>query len=326
MSEYWPNRRVLVTGGNGFLGKCVVRRLAQLGPAEIITPRKDEYDLRDGEAIHRMLDATRPNILIHLAAIVGGIGVNRERPATFFYENLMMGAQLMDACYQKGVEKLVCVGTVCSYPKHCPVPFREEDFWNGYPEETNAPYGLAKKMLVVQSEAYRKQYGFNSICLIPTNLYGPGDNFDLASSHVIPAIIRKCHEAKVAGEKEVVLWGSGRATREFLYVEDCAEGILLACERCNESAPINLGSGVDISIRDLAEMIVELMDFSGTIRWDESMPDGQPQRRLATDRALALFGFQARTPFREGLSSVIRWYQKHFANAGKSISLDERSA
>jgi GDP-L-fucose synthase len=297
-----------VTGGAGFLGSYVVERLRSLSVYDLFVPRSKEYDLRRLEAIRQMLKETHPDIVIHLAARVGGIGANRAHPAEFFYENLMMGAQLIHECWRSDVKKFVAVGTVCAYPKFTPVPFREEDVWNGYPEETNAPYGLAKKMLLVQSQAYREQYGFNSIYLLPTNLYGPRDNFSPESSHVIPALIRKCVEASERGDDHIVVWGSGRATREFLYVEDAAEGILLAAERYDGSAPVNLGSGKEISIRELTHMIARMTILDGEIMWDPSRPDGQPRRCLDTTKAERLFGFRSRTSLERGLERTIDWY------------------
>jgi GDP-L-fucose synthase len=304
----WANTRFLVTGGAGFLGSFVVERLRARGAGAVVVPLIEEYDLTDLPAIRRMLDSARPQVIIHLAAKVGGIGANRERPAEFLYDNLMMGAQLMHESWRAGVEKFVLIGTVCSYPKFTPVPFREEELWNGYPEETNAPYGLAKKMLFAQAKAYREQYGLNSICLLPVNMYGPRDNFDLRTSHVIPAMIRKCVEAKEAGREEIVLWGDGSPTREFLYVEDSAEGILLATEKYDGDQPVNLGSGREISIRDLAETIARLTGFSGRIRWDPSQPNGQPRRCLDTSRAWENFGFRAQTDFDEGLRKTLEWF------------------
>ena len=301
---------MLVTGGAGFVGRRVINRLQGLGCASISAPRRAEYDLRDLGAVVRLYDEVRPTVAIHLAAIVGGIGANRERPAEFFYENLVMGTQLLDQAWRHGVSKFVAIGTVCAYPKHVPVPFREEDLWNGYPEETNAPYGLAKKMLLVQSQAYRRQYGYNSIFLLPVNLYGPGDNFDPQSSHVIPALIRKCVEAVERGDAEIVLWGDGSPTREFLYVDDAAEGILLAAERYNSSEPVNLGSGEEISIAHLADTIAALVGFRGRIVWDASKPNGQPRRLIDTQKAAARFGFRARTPFSEGLQHTIKEYRE----------------
>ncbi|MHB1162026.1 MAG: GDP-L-fucose synthase family protein [Chloroflexota bacterium] len=318
---FWQGKRAIVTGGGGFLGSCVVNQLKKRGTAEVIVPRSREYDLRDIGAIRRLLaDASQPkatgaspsppDVVIHLAAVVGGIGANRERPAEFFYDNLMMGAQLLHECYRAGVGKFVAVGTVCAYPKFTPVPFREADLWNGYPEETNAPYGLAKKMLLVQSQAYRQQYGFNSVFLLPVNLYGPGDNADPRSSHVIPALIKKYLDAVEMGAPEVVVWGDGSPTREFLFVEDAAEGILLAAERYDSSEPVNLGSSFEISIRDLAEIIARETGFTGTIRWDTTKPNGQPRRKLDTGRAEREFGFRAQVDFPTGLRKTIDWYRQ----------------
>ncbi len=311
--SYWNDKRVVVTGGSGFFGSFVVEKLHERGAKNVFVPRSATYDLRYPDAITRLLQDTQPDIVFHLAALVGGIGANRERPADFIYDNLMMGTQLLHQSWQKDVQKLVVVGTVCSYPKHTPIPFHEEDLWNGYPEETNAPYGIAKKAIMVQGEAYRQQYGFSSIHLMPTNLYGPRDNFDLKTSHVIPALIRKCVEAKENGDEAIVVWGSGTPTREFLYVEDAAEGLLLAAECYDAAAPINLGSGMEISIRDLVELIVELTGFEGEIRWDGTKPDGQPRRALDTSRAREEFGFQAKTDFREGLQRTINWYLENRA-------------
>jgi GDP-L-fucose synthase len=298
----WAETRVLVTGGAGFLGRFVVERLRARGAKEVFVPRSREYDLVDGAAVRRLLATKRPTLVVHLAARVNGIGGNRDNPAPFFYENLMMGAQVLHESYLAGVSKLVAVATVCSYPKFCPVPFREEDLWSGYPEETNAPYGIAKKVLSVQSLAYRQQYGFNSVVVYPTNLYGPGDDFDLQTSHVIPAMLRKFHEAKSRGEDEVVLWGDGSPTREFLYVDDCAEGILLAAERYDSSEPMNLAAGGDeISIKDLAVRIARVVGFQGQIRWDTGKPNGQPRRRIDAIRAREVLGFRAAIEFDEGL-------------------------
>jgi GDP-L-fucose synthase len=315
--EFWRGRRVVVTGGAGFLGSYVVEKLQQRGAKNVFVPRRKEYDLRYREAIQCMLDDARPDIVIHLAAVVGGIGANRTRPAEFFYDNLIMGVQLLHESWRAGVEKFVAVGTVCAYPKLTPVPFREERLWDGYPEETNAPYGLAKKMLLVQGQAYRQQYGFNSIFLLPTNLYGPRDNFNLDTSHVIPALIRKCVEARVRGSNCIVVWGDGSPTREFLYVEDAAEGIILATERYNAGDPVNLGSGFEISIRELVQMIACLTGFNGRIEWDISKPNGQPRRRLDTSKAKMAFGFEAHTTFEEGLKRTIKWYQTEWPNAKK---------
>jgi GDP-L-fucose synthase len=301
-------KRICVTGGAGFLGQHLVRNLQSKGARDIFIPRYPEYDLVKGEDIARMLADAQPDIIIHLAAHVGGIGANLARPAEFFYDNLMMGVQLMHQAWQRGVEKFVALGTICAYPKYTPIPFKEENLWDGYPEETNAPYGLAKKMLLVQSQAYRQQYGFNSIFLLPVNLYGPGDNFDLASSHVIPALIRKCVEAKEQGADEIVAWGDGSPTREFIYVEDAAEGIALATQYYNRSDPVNIGSSFEISIKELTELIARLTGFEGQVRWDTSKPNGQPRRKLDTTRAKEYFGFSARTNFEDGLRKTIDWY------------------
>ncbi len=311
MTNFWEGKRFCVTGGAGFLGKVVVSKLKQRGAQEVFVPMIEDYDLVNPEDIRRMLETANPDVIIHLAAHVGGIGANREHPAEFFYDNLMMGVQLMHQAWQRGVEKFVAIGTVCAYPKFTPVPFSEDDIWNGYPEETNAPYGLAKKMLLVQSQSYREQYGFNSVFLLPVNLYGPGDNFNPKSSHVIPALIRKCIEARDAGQDEVVVWGDGSPTREFLYVEDAAEGILRATENYNKSDPVNLGSGYEISIKDLAEMIAKLTGFEGKLVWDTSKPNGQPRRALDTSRALKEFGFKAAVNFEEGLRNTVDWYEKN---------------
>ena len=313
MSDYWTGRRVCVTGGAGFLGSVVVSRLTERGAGEIIVPRRSDYDLVRGDDVQRLLKDAHPDVILHLAANVGGIGANRAHPAEFFYDNLMMGVQLLHAAWQAGVEKFVAVGTVCSYPKFTPVPFSEDDIWDGYPEETNAPYGLAKKMLLVQSQAYRTQYGFNSIYLIPVNLYGPGDNFDLESSHVVPALIRKCIEARVRGDETVPVWGDGSPTREFLYVDDAAEGILLGAESFNKPEPVNLGSGQEISIKDLAEKIRPFARFEGQFTWDASRPNGQPRRSLDTSRAKHEFGFTAGTPLDMGLARTVQWYEQHRA-------------
>src|SRR5947199_804251 len=309
--SFWTNRRVLVTGGSGFLGRRVVAKLQTKAPARIFVPRRQEYDLTQVENVERVYRDARPEIVIHLAGEVGGIGANRANPGRFFYNNLMMGAQMMEYARRNGVSKLVAIGTICAYPKFTPVPFKEEDLWNGYPEETNAPYGLAKKMLLVQSKAYRQQYGFNSIVLFPVNLYGPRDNFDLATCHVIPALIRKFLDASASalhsGKPRVTVWGTGGATREFLYVEDAAEGVVLAAERYHESLPVNLGAGVEIPIRELVTLISKLTGFHGEVVWDTSKPDGQPRRMLDTSRAKAEFGFMARTSFEEGLRNTIEW-------------------
>ena len=307
-------KRICVTGGAGFLGTHLIRRLKEHGAREIFVPQYPEYDLVREADIIRMIDTAKPDIIIHLAAKVGGIGANREKPGEFFYDNLMMGVQLIHQAWLKGVEKFVAIGTICAYPKFTPIPFKEEDLWNGYPEETNAPYGLAKKMLLVQSQAYREQYGYNSIFLLPVNLYGPGDNFNPASSHVIPALIRKYLEAKEQGASEIVAWGDGTPTREFIYVEDAAEGITLATERYNSSEPVNIGSGFEISIKELAETIARLTGFTGNIRWDTTKPNGQPRRKLDTTRARDAFGFEAKTNFEEGLKRTIAWYANERAN------------
>ncbi len=309
--EFWQARRVLVTGGGGFLGSHVVDRLRNIGAGDVFVPRRRDYDLVNRQAILRVLEDSRPDIIIHLAAKAGGIGANMARPAEFFYDNLMMGVQLMHAAWEAGIEKFVAIGTVCSYPKFTPVPFSEDDLWEGYPEETNAPYGLAKKMLLVQSQAYRAQYGMNVVNLIPVNLFGPRDNFDLETSHVIPALIRKFMEADEAGAKEVSLWGDGSPTREFLFASDAAEGILLGAERLQSSQPVNLGSGEEIAIRDLADKIRAFVGYSGRIVWDTSRPNGQPRRALDTSRAEQLFGFKARTHLDDGLRQTIDWYRAH---------------
>lgn len=311
MSEFWKDQRFVVTGGSGFLGKVLTRKMQERGANDIFIPRIEDYNLVDPVDIDRMLADSKPDVIIHLAAHVGGIGANSEHPAEFFYDNLMMGVQLMHKAWQTGVKKFVAIGTVCAYPKFTPVPFKEDDIWNGYPEETNAPYGLAKKMLLVQSQAYREQYGFNSIFLLPVNLYGPGDNFNLRSSHVIPALIRKCIEAEQKDIKEIEVWGDGSPTREFLYVEDAAEGILLATEFFNESLPVNLGSGHEISIKDLAEKIAFLSGFSGKLIWNTDKPNGQPRRGLDTTRAFEKFGFKAQMTFDEGLANTIAWYREN---------------
>jgi GDP-L-fucose synthase len=309
MSGFWPSRRVMVTGGAGFLGRRVVARLQEVGARDIFVPRSADYDLRTEDGVRRALADGRPDLVIHLAAVVGGIGANRENPGRFFYDNAIMGIQLLEQARLAGVSKFVTVGTVCSYPKFTPVPFREDDLWNGYPEETNAPYGLAKKMLLVQSQAYRAQFGFNAIYLIPVNLYGPGDNFDPASSHVIPALIKKCVDARESGADYIDVWGTGSASREFLYVDDAADGIVLAAERYDGPEPVNLGVGAEITIRDLVALIVRLTGFAGEVRWDPSKPDGQPRRALDTTRARDGFGFVASTSFEDGLRTTIEWYE-----------------
>jgi len=306
------NKKIVVTGGAGFLGKCLVAKLKERGCKDIFIPLIEDYNLVDMEAVKRLYADAKPDIVIHLAAVVGGIGANRENPGKFFYENLMMGVQLIEAGRLAGIEKFVALGTICAYPKFTPVPFKEKDLWNGYPEETNAPYGLAKKMLLVQSQAYREQYGFNSIFLLPVNLYGPGDNFDPGSSHVIPALIKKCCDAIERGDKKIVVWGTGKATREFLYVEDAAEAIILATEKYDKSEPINIGAGFEISIKDLVSLIVKLTGFKGKVAWDKTKPDGQPRRRLDTAMAKKEFGFKAKTSFEDGLKKTIEYYQYNF--------------
>ena len=304
-------KRIVVTGGGGFLGQHVLAVLRQSGCRDVFVPRHRDFDLRKESAIKRMYDISKPEIVIHLAANVGGIGINRDKPGEFFYDNLIMGTQLMEFARQYGVEKFVAVGTVCAYPKHTPVPFREDDLWNGYPEETNAPYGLAKKMLLVQAQAYRQQYDFNALYLLPVNMYGPGDNFDLYSSHVIPALIRKCVEAREHQQEEITVWGTGEPSREFLYVEDAARAIMLATQKYDGSEPINIGSGREITIKNLVNLIARLTKFEGNIRWDISKPDGQPRRSLDITRAKQLLDFQAQTPLEIGLAKTIAWYEKH---------------
>jgi GDP-L-fucose synthase len=316
----WSSKRVIVTGGGGFLGRAVVTALKARGVETLLVPRRRDYDLRDGAAVKRLLadtstprdgQSTAVDLIVHLAANVGGIGANREHPAEFFYDNLMMGVQLMHESWRAGVAKFVAIGTVCAYPKFTPVPFREDTIWDGYPEETNAPYGLAKKMLLVQSAAYRDQYNYNSVFLLPVNLYGPWDNFDPSVSHVIPALIRKCVEAQESGASEVVVWGDGSPTREFLYVDDAAEGIVLAAERYDRSDPVNLGSSYEIAIRELAELIAREVGYTGRIVWDTSKPNGQPRRKLDTARARESFGFSSSTDFATGLRRTVEWYREH---------------
>lgn len=307
----WENKRVIVTGGSGFLGSFVVEKLRQRGCRQITIPRAKDYDLRDVAAIERLYAEAQPDIIIHLAAVVGGIGANLENAGRFFYDNAIMGLQLMEYARLSGVEKFIALGTICSYPKFTPLPFKEDDLWNGYPEETNAPYSLAKKMMLVQAQAYRAQYGFNAIYLLPVNLYGPGDNFDLETSHVIPALIRKCVEARENGRSEVILWGDGSPTREFLYVEDAAEGILLATEKYDGEQPVNLGTGEEITICELAQMIATEVGFTGQIVWDTAKPNGQPRRRLDVSRAKQLFGFEAAHSLREGLAKTVAWFIAH---------------
>ena len=306
--SFWSGRRVLVTGAGGFLGRSLVHALEARGPGALLTPRSARLDLRERDAVRAYLAREKPDLVIHLAAVVGGIGANRKHPGLFFFENAIMGIQLIEEARRANVGKFVCLGTICAYPKFTPVPFREDDLWNGYPEETNAPYGLAKKMLLVQLQAYREEYGFQGIYLLPVNLYGPGDHFDLENSHVIPAMIRKFQEARETGARETVLWGDGSPTREFLYVEDAAEGILAAAERYDGAFPANLGSGEEIAIRDLATLVARETGFGGAIRWDASKPNGQPRRKLDVTRAEMLFGWKAGTPLSEGLRRTIAWY------------------
>lgn len=322
--NFWSDKNVLVTGGAGFLGSRVVDKLRTYGCSRnrIYIPRSRECDLVKWEDILRVHRDAKPNIVIHLAARVGGIGANRANPGKFFYENLMMGIQLMEISRLMGVSKFVAAGTICAYPKFTAVPFKEDDLWNGYPEETNAPYGLAKKMLLVQAQAYRQQYGFNAIYLLPVNLFGPGDNFDLQTSHVIPALIRKCIEATKAGQDEIVLWGTGNPTREFLYVDDAAEAIVLASENYNLPAPVNIGSGIEISIRDLANLIANMTGFRGQIIWDNTQPDGQPRRMLDTTRAEKEFGFRAKTSLEEGIRKTIDWY----VSEGSSLNIRQANS
>lgn len=303
--------RIIVTGGSGFLGRRVVSCLRERGYEHICVPRRRDYDLVRADAVSRLFDDHQADLVLHLAAVVGGIGANRDRPGEFFYQNLMMGVQLIEEARRRGVDKFLSVGTICAYPKHTPVPFSEDSLWDGYPEETNAPYGLAKKMLLVQGQAYRQQYGFNAIYVLPTNLYGPGDNFDARSSHVIPALVRKCVEAKEAGRGQLEVWGTGAATREFLYVDDAAEGIVRAAERYDGAEPVNLGSGEEISIRDLVTLVSREVGFDGEILWDTSKPDGQPRRLTDSARARAAFGFEAPTPLEVGIRRTIDWYLEH---------------
>lgn len=306
--EFWAHKRVCVTGGAGFLGSFVQETLKERGATNIFIPYIEDYDLTQSKDVNRMLSDARPDVIIHLAALAGGIGANRARPAEFFYKNLMMGVPLMHAAWEKGVEKFVIIGTICAYPKFTPVPFKEENLWDGYPEETNAPYGLAKKMLLVQAQAYREQYDFNAIYLLPVNLYGPRDNFNLETSHVIPALVRKMIEAKQRGDAQVVLWGDGSPTREFFYAGDAARGIAMAAERYNGPEPVNLGAGMEVSIKDLAETIARLTGFEGQVVWDTTKPNGQPRRGLDTNRAKEYFGFEAQMHFEEGLKRTIDWF------------------
>ncbi|MBK9948413.1 MAG: GDP-L-fucose synthase [Nitrospira sp.] len=309
--SFWKDKRVVVTGGAGFLGSFVVDLLRDKGCRQIVVPRSKDYDLVQMDAVQRLYSDARPDLVIHLAARVGGIGANQANPGRFFYDNLMMGTQLIEVGRQRGLKKFVALGTICAYPKFAPIPFKEDDIWNGYPEETNAPYGLAKKMMLAQSQAYRDQYGFNSIVLFPVNLYGPRDNFDLQTSHVIPALIRKCVSAKEEGRTEITLWGDGSPTREFLYVEDAADGILLAAEHYDGNLPVNLGTGEEISIRDLAKLIAAEVGFTGQIQWDATKPNGQPRRCLDVSRAKQLFGFQARHGLSDGVRKTVQWFQSH---------------
>ena len=309
MTSFWKDKRVVVTGGAGFLGSFVVEQLRAKGCQQIVVPRSQDYDLVQMDAVQQLYRDAIPDIVIHLAARVGGIGANQANPGRFFYDNLMMGTQLIEVGRQRGLKKFVALGTICAYPKFAPIPFKEDDIWNGYPEETNAPYGLAKKMMLVQSQAYHQQYGFNSIVLFPVNLYGPRDNFDLETSHVIPALIRKCVAAKEAGQASMTLWGDGSPSREFLYVEDAAEGILLAAEEYEGHLPVNLGTGHEVTIRDLAAMITAEVGFAGQIQWDTTKPNGQPRRCLDVSRAKQLFGFQARHGLRDGLKKTVQWFQ-----------------
>lgn len=310
-STFWKDKRVIVTGGSGFLGSFVVEKLNERGARDVFAPRSSEYDLRQTDEIAAMLRDCRADILIHLAALAGGIGANRARPAEFFYDNLMMGVPLMHQAWKQGVEKFVAVGSICSYPKFTPLPFKEENLWDGYPEETNAPYGLAKKMLLVQSQAYRQQYGYNSIYLMPVNLFGPRDNFNLETSHVIPALIRKAVEATERGDSELPAWGDGSPTREFLYVEDAADGIITAAEKYNGEQPVNLGSGFEISIKDLVKMIVRMTGFEGKLVWQTDKPNGQPRRGLDVTRAREYFGWSAQVPFEEGMRRTIEWFKEN---------------
>jgi GDP-L-fucose synthase len=307
----WSKERVVVTGGAGFLGGFVLEELRRRGARDVFVPRSADYDLVEMDAVRKLYRDARPTLLVHLAARVGGIGANRENPGKFFYDNLMMGVQLIEEGRRAGLRKLVATGTICAYPKFTPVPFKEDDIWNGYPEETNAPYGLAKKMLLVQSQAYRQQYGFNSIVLFPVNLYGPNDNFDLKSSHVIPALIRKCVDARNRGESTVPVWGTGSASREFLHARDAAEALVTAAEKYDKSDPVNIGAGFEIRIRDLAELIARLCRYEGKLVWDASKPDGQPRRMLDTSRARQEFGWKARIGFEDGLRETIAWFESH---------------
>jgi GDP-L-fucose synthase len=323
VAENFPYHRVIVTGGDGFLGRFVVQRLRNYDDVEIFVPRKRDYNLVDMGDIRRLLEDVQPDLIIHLAAVVGGIGINQKKPGRFFYDNLMMGVQLIEQARLHDVKKVVAVGTVCAYPKHTPTPFREDDLWNGYPEETNAPYALAKKMMLVQSQSYREQYDYNSIFLLPANLYGPGDNFDLETSHVIPALIRKCVEAREVGRPFIEAWGTGMASREFLYVDDCAEGIMSAAAVFDESDPVNIGTGTEIQIRDLTRLIARLTRFEGDVHWQHDRPDGQPRRRLDVSRAFEKFGFRAQMPLEEGLRRTVEWYEANRMDARDRSATDE---
>ena len=309
--KFFKDKRITVTGGDGFLGGYIIKKLKERGCRNIFVPKIAEYNLTDLAAIKRMYKKAKPDVVIHLAAKVGGIGANRERPAEFFYDNLIMGVQLMEEGRKQNIEKVVALGTICCYPKFTPVPFKEENLWDGYPEETNAPYGLAKKMLLVQAQSYRQQYGFNAIFLMPVNLYGPGDNFDPKTAHVIPALIKKCFDCIKEGKKEIIIWGTGKPTREFLYVEDAARAIVLATEKYNKPEPVNIGAGFEISIKDLVNLIIKFTGFKGKIKWDTSKPDGQPRRRLDISKAKKEFGFVAKMDFKEGLKKTIQWYRKN---------------
>ena len=313
----FPYQRVVVTGGAGFLGRVIVQKLNDVGNVEVLVPRSRDYNLIEGADVKRLLVDARPDMVIHLAAVVGGIGHNKNNPGRFFYENLMMGTQLIEQSRQQGVKKFVAIGTVCAYPKFTPVPFKEDDIWNGYPEETNAPYGLAKKMMLVQAQSYRSQYGFNAIYLLPANLYGPGDNFNLETSHVIPALIRKCVEARRAGHTFVEAWGTGRVSREFLFVEDCADAIVRAARAYDQSDPVNIGTGSEIEIAELASVIARLAKFEGEIRWQSDKPDGQPRRQLDVSRAFEKFGFRAQTSLEDGLRRTIEWYDCNYEDPSR---------
>jgi len=323
--SWYGGKRILVTGGSGFLGRHVIEELQRVGASEVVAPRSSDHDLRDQGAIRRLLTDEDPNVVIHLAAVVGGIGANRLHPGRFFYDNAIMGIQLLHESWRAGVDRMVIVGTVCSYPKHTSSPFREEDLWNGYPEETNAPYGLAKKMLLVQGQSYRAEYGFDTLYLIQTNLYGPWDDFDPQTSHVIPALIRKCIEAKEARRDHIEVWGTGTASRDFLYVEDAARGIVAATSSSEMDEPVNLGSGREVTIRELVELISELTGFRGEIRWDPTKPDGQPRRRLDTSRARDRFGFEARTSLRDGLAKTIDWFLTHRGERVSAAGVSENA-